>query len=79
MLFRSFLASPVMWTATLSSPQSLLLKLNPVTHLFNVWRQPLVEGTSAPSSMALVGVLFALLAAASWAALRQMRRAAFWI
>jgi ABC-type polysaccharide/polyol phosphate export permease len=57
----------------------LVLKLNPVTHLFNVWRQPLVEGTAAPGSMALVIVLLALLAAAGWAALRQMRRAAFWI
>ena len=78
-LMLAFLASPVMWTTTLSNPQSLVLKLNPVTHLFNVWRQPLVDGTLAPSSMALVIVLLALLAAASWAALRQMRRAAFWI
>ena len=78
-LMLAFLASPVMWSATLSNPQSLVLKLNPVTHLFNVWRQPLVEGTSAPGSMALVIILLGLLAAASWAALRQMRRAAFWI
>ena len=78
-LMLGFLASPVMWTATLLNPQSLVLRLNPVTHLFNVWRQPLLEGSLASESMALVVALFAFLAAASWVALRQMRRAAFWI
>ncbi|WP_246731528.1 glycosyltransferase [Methylocapsa sp. S129] len=78
-LMLAFLASPVMWTAASSNPKALVLKLNPVTHLFSVWRQPLLDGTLAPESMALVVGLLAFLVAASGFALRQMRRAAFWI
>lgn len=75
----AFLASPVIWSSDMINHRSTVMRLNPLTHLFAVWREPLVGGHVDPVSIVYVLVALALLALASVLTLVHLRKAAFWI
>jgi glycosyltransferase involved in cell wall biosynthesis/ABC-type polysaccharide/polyol phosphate export permease len=75
----AFLSSPVIWSPEMIDQHSIIMRLNPLTHLFAVWREPLAAGHIATTSIIYVLVCFAVLAVASVVAISRLRRAAFWI
>ena len=78
-LMLAFLASPVIWSADMINHRSTVMRLNPLTHLFAVWREPLAGGHVDASSIIYVLVALALLLCASVLTLVHLRKAAFWI
>ncbi len=78
-LMLAFLASPVIWSSDMINHRSTVMRLNPLTHLFAVWREPLAGGHVDPVSIAYVLVALALLIGASVLTLVHLRKAAFWI
>ncbi len=75
----AFLASPIVWSPEMLNRSSTIMRLNPVTHLFAVWREPLSTGHLALGSLVYVLGCFAVLAAASLLTVAHLRKAAFWI
>ena len=78
-LMLAFLASPVIWSADMINHRSTVMRLNPLTHLFAVWREPLAGGHVDVTSIVYVLVALALLLCASVLTLLHLRKAAFWI
>lgn len=78
-LMLAFLASPVIWSADMINHRSTVMRLNPLTHLFAVWREPLAGGHVDATSIIYVLVALALLLCASVLTLVHLRKAAFWI
>lgn len=78
-LMLAFLASPVIWSADMINHRSTVMRLNPLTHLFAVWREPLAGGHVDATSVIYVLVALALLLCASVLTLVHLRKAAFWI
>lgn len=78
-LMLAFLASPVIWSADMINHRSIVMRLNPLTHLFAVWREPLAGGHVDATSVIYVLVALALLLCASVLTLVHLRKAAFWI
>ncbi|MBR0687205.1 glycosyltransferase [Bradyrhizobium manausense] len=78
-LMLAFLASPVIWSADMVNHRSTVMRLNPLTHLFAVWREPLAGGHVDATSIIYVLVALALLLCASVLTLVHLRKAAFWI
>ena len=78
-LMLAFLASPVIWSAEMINHRSTVMRLNPLTHLFAVWREPLTGGHVDATSIVYVLVALALLLCASVLTLVHLRKAAFWI
>lgn len=78
-LMLAFLASPVIWSADMINHRSTVMRLNPLTHLFAVWREPLAGGHVDTASIIYVLVALALLLCASVLTLVHLRKAAFWI
>ncbi|MBR0831648.1 glycosyltransferase [Bradyrhizobium manausense] len=78
-LMLAFLASPVVWSADMVNHRSTVMRLNPLTHLFAVWREPLAGGHVDATSIIYVLVALALLLCASVLTLVHLRKAAFWI
>ncbi|MET4068658.1 ABC-type polysaccharide/polyol phosphate export permease/glycosyltransferase involved in cell wall biosynthesis [Bradyrhizobium sp. S3.2.6] len=78
-LMLAFLASPVIWSADMINHRSTVMRLNPLTHLFAVWREPLAGGHVDATSIIYVLVALALLLGASVLTLVHLRKAAFWI
>lgn len=75
----AFLSSPIIWTPEIVSPHSTIMQLNPLTHLFAVWREPLLGGHAATTSVVYVLVCTAALLIASVVTVHNLRKAAFWI
>jgi glycosyltransferase involved in cell wall biosynthesis/ABC-type polysaccharide/polyol phosphate export permease len=75
----AFLASPIVWSPEMLNQASTIMRLNPVTHLFAVWREPLSTGHIATGSMIYVLACLAVLAVASLVTVAHLRKAAFWI
>jgi ABC-type polysaccharide/polyol phosphate export permease/glycosyltransferase involved in cell wall biosynthesis len=75
----AFLSSPIIWSPEMINEDSTIMRLNPLTHLFAVWREPLTSGHVAMTSVVYVLVCFAALALASAVTIVRLRRAAFWI
>ncbi|OAF19618.1 glycosyltransferase [Bradyrhizobium neotropicale] len=78
-LMLAFLSSPVIWSSDMINHRSTVMRLNPLTHLFAVWREPLVGGHVDTISIVYVLVALALLSVASALTLMHLRKAAFWI
>jgi glycosyltransferase involved in cell wall biosynthesis/ABC-type polysaccharide/polyol phosphate export permease len=78
-LMLAFLSSPIIWSPAMINQDSTIMRLNPLTHLFAVWREPLTSGHVAMTSVVYVLVCFAALALASVVTIVRLRRAAFWI
>jgi ABC-type polysaccharide/polyol phosphate export permease len=78
-LMLAFLASPVIWSSDMINHRSTVMRINPLTHLFAVWREPLAGGPIDPVSIVYVLVALALLIFASVLTLVHLRKAAFWI
>jgi ABC-type polysaccharide/polyol phosphate export permease/glycosyltransferase involved in cell wall biosynthesis len=78
-LMLAFLASPVIWSSEMINHRSTVMRLNPLTHLFAVWREPLIGGHVDATSIIYVLVALALLLCASVLTLVHLRKAAFWI
>lgn len=78
-LMLAFLASPVIWSADMINHRSTVMRLNPLTHLFAVWREPLAGGHVDATSVIYVLAALALLLCASVLTLVHLRKAAFWI
>ena len=75
----AFLSSPIVWPPEMINPASGIVRLNPLTHLFAVWREPLATGTIVQPSILYVLVCVVALALASALAITRLRRAAFWV
>ncbi len=75
----AFLASPVVWTPEMINRSSAIMRLNPVTHLFAIWREPLSTGHIAMGSVIYVLTCLAALAVGSLVTVAHLRKAAFWI
>ena len=75
----AFLSSPVIWTPEMIDQNSIVMRLNPLTHLFAVWREPLATGHVAMPSVIYALVSVAGLALASIVTIVRLRKAAFWI
>ncbi|MGV7215806.1 glycosyltransferase [Bradyrhizobium sp. UFLA05-112] len=78
-LMLGFLSSPVIWSSEMINHRSTIMRLNPLTHLFAVWREPLVGGHVDTLSIVYVLACLAGLTVASWLTLVHLRKAAFWI
>lgn len=78
-LMLAFLASPVIWSADMINHRSTVMRLNPLTYLFAVWREPLAGGQVDATSIIYVLVALALLLCASVLTVVRLRKAAFWI
>jgi ABC-type polysaccharide/polyol phosphate export permease/glycosyltransferase involved in cell wall biosynthesis len=75
----AFLSSPIVWSPEMINPDSSIMRLNPLTHLFAVWREPLAAGHVAMTSIVYVLACCAAVALASVVTIVHLRRAAFWI
>jgi ABC-type polysaccharide/polyol phosphate export permease len=75
----AFLSSPIIWTPEMVNQNSTVMRLNPLTHLFAVWREPLVGGHVAMTSVIWVLAGVAILTVASIVTIVRLRKAAFWI
>ncbi|TWB04378.1 glycosyltransferase [Bradyrhizobium stylosanthis] len=78
-LMLAFLASPIIWSSDIINHRSTVMRINPLTHLFAVWREPLAGGHVDPASIVYVLVVLTLLVLASVLTLVHLRKAAFWI
>ena len=78
-LMLAFLSSPVIWSSEMINHRSAVIRLNPLTHLFAIWREPLTGAPVDMTSVVYVLVAFAVLCLASVATLFHLRKAAFWI
>jgi ABC-type polysaccharide/polyol phosphate export permease len=58
---------------------STIMRFNPLTHLFAIWREPLSTGHVALESLIYVLACLAVLTVASLVAVTHLRKAAFWI
>ena len=75
----AFLASPIVWTPEMIDRNSAVMRFNPLTHLFAVWREPLATGHVAATSAFYALGCVVILALASVLAIVRLRKAAFWI
>ncbi|CCD99779.1 glycosyltransferase [Bradyrhizobium sp. STM 3809] len=75
----AFLASPIVWSPEMVDRGSFIMRFNPLTHLFAIWRDPLTTGHVPAASVLYVVVVLAVLGLASVAAIGHLRKAAFWI
>ena len=75
----AFLSSPIIWTPEMINGGSAVTRLNPLTHLFAVWREPLATGHVAMTSVVYSLVSVVVLAIASVVTISRLRKAAFWI
>ncbi|QOZ25707.1 glycosyltransferase [Bradyrhizobium sp. CCBAU 51753] len=75
----AFLASPIIWTPEMIDRNATVMRLNPLTHLFAIWRDPLATGQVATTSLIYVLGCLAALAVAATVTIARLRKAAFWI
>ncbi|VIO79021.1 Alpha-D-kanosaminyltransferase [Bradyrhizobium ivorense] len=75
----AFLASPIIWTPEMIDRNAAVMRLNPLTHLFAIWRDPLATGQVATTSLLYVLGCLAALAVAATVTIARLRKAAFWI
>jgi ABC-type polysaccharide/polyol phosphate export permease len=75
----AFLSSPIIWSPEMINQASTVMCLNPLTHLFAIWREPLATGHVAMPSVAYVLAGLIVLAIASTVTVARLRKAAFWI
>lgn len=75
----AFLASPIMWKPHLVAGREYLLDYNPIVHLLNVWRMPMLDGVMPWASFGVSFGILAILSALTVFALSRLRAAAFWI
>jgi len=75
----AFLSSPIIWSPEMINQGSTIMRFNPLTHLFAVWREPLATGHVAMTSVVYVLLCLAALALASLVTVAHLRKAAFWI
>ena len=50
----AFLSSPIIWSSEMVNQASTVMRLNPLTHLFAIWREPLATGHVAMTSITYV-------------------------
>ncbi|WP_293868635.1 glycosyltransferase [uncultured Alsobacter sp.] len=74
-----FLSSPIVWTPEMLNSAATVIRINPLTHLFAVWREPLFTGHLSTASLAVVLAGVGTLALASLVVVARLRRAAFWV
>lgn len=79
MLTLAFLSSPIIWTPEMIDRSSTVMRLNPLTHLFAIWREPLATGSVSMTSVAYALACAAMLGIASVVTAFSLRKAAFWI
>jgi ABC-type polysaccharide/polyol phosphate export permease len=78
-LMLAFLSSPIIWSPEMLNHASTVMQLNPLTHLFAIWREPLATGHVAMPSVSYVLAILSVLAVASVVTIARLRKAAFWI
>jgi ABC-type polysaccharide/polyol phosphate export permease len=75
----AFLSSPIVWTPEMIDRGSTFMRLNPLTHLFAIWREPMATGQVPTTSVGYVLACLAALTLAGIVTFRHLRKAAFWI
>jgi ABC-type polysaccharide/polyol phosphate export permease len=75
----AFLSSPILWTPEMINRNSTVMRFNPLTHLFAIWRDPLATGHVSMTSVIYAFACVAVLGLASAVTIVQLRKAAFWI
>lgn len=75
----AFLSSPIVWTPEMINRGSTVMRLNPLTHLFAIWREPMATGHVPTASVAYVLAFLAALGLTGIVTFRYLRKAAFWI
>jgi glycosyltransferase involved in cell wall biosynthesis/ABC-type polysaccharide/polyol phosphate export permease len=75
----AFLSSPIIWTPEMINRGSAVMRFNPLTHMFAIWREPLATGHVATTSLVYVLACLAVLVVASIVTVTHLRKAAFWI
>lgn len=78
-LMLAFLSSPIIWSPEMLNHAATVMQLNPLTHLFAIWREPLATGHVAMPSVAYVLAGLVVLVVASVVTVARLRKAAFWI
>jgi ABC-type polysaccharide/polyol phosphate export permease len=73
----AFLSSPIVWTPEMIDRNSTVMRLNPLTHLFAVWREPLASGRVAMTSVVYASACVVVLALARDVMSREA--AAYWL
>lgn len=76
----AFLVTPILWQpAFVGERNAFVVDLNPLAHVFNAWRQPLLDGTFAPTSFAVSALIAALAIFMALLVRRRMLQIAVWV
>jgi lipopolysaccharide transport system permease protein len=76
----AFLVTPILWKPSFVADQRIaIIYANPLVYLFDAWRQPLVEGTFSPVTLALSVAIALVCFLAAVLAHRQVSKIAVWI
>lgn len=76
----AFLVTPILWKPNfIAGHHVLIIYANPLSHLFDAWRQPLLAGELPLDSLALSLAISALCALAALVARREIGSIAIWI
>jgi lipopolysaccharide transport system permease protein len=76
----AFLVTPILWQRDfIGGHSTLIVDLNPLAHLFNAWRQPLLEGRIALDSLAVSALITSLVVFAALVMRRRVTRVAIWV
>lgn len=79
-LFLLFVASPIMWDLSHVRGDNVeFLRLNPMVHLLEAWRHPLLTGAMDWTALGTSAVLTALLGIGAVYARTRLKYVAFWI
>lgn len=75
-----FPVSPIFWEpASIPQGRSFILTYNPVYHLFEIWRAPLMDGVFASSSFVVVVAMLVVLLGLSALSHKAYKRVALWM
>lgn len=79
-LFLLFIVSPIMWSLDIVRGDNAgFLRLNPMLHLLEAWRHPLLKGVMDWQALGTSAALTGLLGLAALYARTRLKYAAFWI
>ncbi|MBC6983721.1 ABC transporter permease [Caulobacter sp. 17J80-11] len=79
-LFLLFVVSPVLWDLSIAKSQNAaFLRLNPMLHLLEAWRHPLMKGVMDWTALGVSAAVTGLLGLGALYARTRLKYAAFWI
>ncbi|NEX94213.1 ABC transporter permease [Caulobacter sp. 17J65-9] len=79
-MFLLFVISPVLWDLSIAkSDNAQFLRLNPMLHLLEAWRHPLMKGEMDWTALGVSAAVTALLGLGALYSRSRLKYAAFWI